>query len=396
MPKISGPVRDDYDGYTTLGGFPNVCVASRHRVWYRQYTGGSVNRPSDLIPLPYKASTVISNGNGSWADVRNSVCESYLSPTGLLGHYHGTASNKALSRFKAAMNTGEAGWLMNIVGFSQSLEMISRRAKQLARAFNAIRRGNLATFLNVLELDVLQKHAYSVRRVSGNGRFGPRRRAWRYERVVRLKPNVAANALLEYQFGWMPLCRDIQSSIEILQSPPPPIIARGRGSASCVEHRYIDDAFPDMLVIGRVRCLIQATVRVTNPNLYLANQLGLINLPATLWDAIPFSFLLDWILPVSKFLNSMSDFLGLELTNSFTSRSYIASDQGKSVYLWNGKPRIRGTACRVMERVMGIPSVSFLPKGLTALGAFQARTSVALLTQAIYNGKLDKLFRLLK
>ena len=54
---------------------------------------------------------------------------------------------------------------------------------------------------------------------------------------------------------------------------------------------------------------------ISSPNSLKANQLGLVNPASVAWELIPFSFLVDWFLPVGKFLESYTDTVGMQLDN---------------------------------------------------------------------------------
>ncbi len=59
-------------------------------------------------------------------------------------------------------------------------------------------------------------------------------------------------------------------------------------------------------------------VTISNPNLYLANNLGLANPAIVVWELIPFSFVVDWFVTVGQFLENGSAWLGLTVTKPYT------------------------------------------------------------------------------
>jgi len=196
---------------------------------------------------------------------------------------------KAYDRFMKKVGD-KTGWLLNLMEGGKSLEMIATRCKQLGSAWRHLRSFNIPGLVRDLSIHPADPR---LKRLSRNG-------------VV----NNVANSWLELNFGWTPLIKDIHDSIEILQRDFPSAPIRGsatgrnltlpvyRGSASQIES---------------VR--IAGTLRVTNPQLFLANQLGLINPAAVAWDAVPFSFVVDWFIPVGKFLNSLTNEVGCEIVS---------------------------------------------------------------------------------
>jgi len=184
----------------------------------------------------------------------------------------------------------KCGWLINLMEGHKSLEMIATRCKQLGSAWKHLRSFNIPALARDLALHPADPRLKKLRR---NG-------------VV----NNLSNSWLELSFGWTPLITDIHDSIEILQRdfPSAPIRAGAigrnltlpvyRGSAAQIEH------------VG-----VAGTLKITNPQLFLANQLGLINPVAVAWDAVPFSFVVDWFVPVGKFLNSLTNEVGCEIVS---------------------------------------------------------------------------------
>lgn len=128
-----------------------------------------------------------------------------------------------------------------------------------------------------------------------------------------------SNKWLEYQYGLMPLISDIYGATEVLrdgfksknhtlkavrvikQSFPSPTRSNFTSSGSCELS---------------VRCSIHARIR--NADLATAASLGLTNPALIAWELVPFSFVIDWVLPVGDLLEASSAIHGLD----FVSGSY--------------------------------------------------------------------------
>lgn len=126
-----------------------------------------------------------------------------------------------------------------------------------------------------------------------------------------------ADVWLAWHFGAEPLYKDLHNSFELLTKPiPPSRYLHGVGRAS-TSYRYTPNGrlFADISVklIGRVG----GFVTVTNPNVFLANGLGVTNPASIAWDLVPFSFLINWVYDVSGYLNSFTDFLGAGLSGCY-------------------------------------------------------------------------------
>lgn len=201
--------------------------------------------------------------------------------------------NKAYSRLKDAVNSEEAAIGTSMAEWRESFGMIANRGIGLYRAYKALRKGDFRKFLKELSVDPKRKHR-------------SRLRAGAHE---------VSGLWLEYWFGWSPLVNDIYSACGQLSEPLPEGRYRGRSRSRGTR----SDA------TGRVdftwRCETGAKFRLVSPNQYLMAQLGLVNPALIAWELVPFSFFADWCFDVSSFIGSFSDFVGLEVTDAYTSET---------------------------------------------------------------------------
>lgn len=329
-----------------------------NKTWYRQKPFTGVPLQYDLkrseLTKPYK--------KGGDAPNHRAMTLVYGSTASLMVLQ---AQQKAYGDFKDSVYGIKAEMGINIAERQQSVDMIANNADRLRRAWNYMRRGDFKKFLRELRTDALPKHR----------RKPPRRKVWE-------SAEGAANLWLEYHFGWEPVIQDIHTSVRILQREWPGHTAKGKGSCR-----------DELLVSGksrwnydikyRYRYLMQADWEISNPNLNLATQLGLTNPVAIAWEVVPFSFLVDWFIPVSQFLNQWSDFAGLSMKNTFTTRSFYA--EGTQFYvLSNGAldPNSDWGHSRgwYYKRDLGITLPMFpVPKQLKVFSVVRTATAISLL-----------------
>lgn len=155
---------------------------------------------------------------------------------------------------------------------------------------------------------------------------------------LREVPRIAAGAYLEYQFAWAPLCRDIASFIEAVshyraevkrlldQEGKVQLSHYGRPiiwPESTVETNWIQDPTVSTCQRG-VKCelsfwdasyhaTMEYSFRLSD---YARNHayelgwqdaLGVNYNPAIIWNAIPFSFVVDWVLGVNRYLENFKE-----------------------------------------------------------------------------------------
>lgn len=195
----------------------------------------------------------------------------------------------------------------------QAVEMIVKRAVQLRRGYQAVRKGNFKEAARVFGVTNSPKRVSSKKQVSNN---------W-----------------LEFHFGWVPLIKDIFAAVEVMQGPSPKRTIRAAAHATA--YVTTSGGFPSMPPYGFTASKhwymysIRSgfTFQITNPDLFLANRLGLINPASVAWELVPFSFVVDWFIPVGAFLSSMTATVGLSVTDGWT--SYRTFHQNHDIKLLN-------------------------------------------------------------
>lgn len=276
---ISGPFVKNGGGLLNDG-------FQRQQVSYRQ------SKPWTR-PLPYH------NWQNKWtpgnALAKSRVDSQYRETTSFFD-----ANLKALAYDRFYKQCGErANVLLNAYEFNKTFLMISNRLSQLTKAVNATRklrfREAISSFKN---------KDYPASRSNVN----KARKAY--------DDRGMAGSWLEYTFGWVPVITDIYTGCQILSRdfPYEKIISSAKKNHF---KNYFSSGYVDSFSgISSVR--MQSQIRIKNPNLLLADQLGLLNPALVFWDAVPFSFVVDWFLPVNKFLTSFSNGAGIEFKNGFT------------------------------------------------------------------------------
>lgn len=142
----------------------------------------------------------------------------------------------------------------------------------------------------------------------------------------RISPKKAASAHLEIIFGWVPLLQDIDASMNtVVQEAFPPFAVTGRAKYThASKFAELRSANPSVIlnhdVLAQGRVTLSAQVRVDNPNLWLVERAGLLNLGAVAWDLVPWSFVVNMFVNTGQLVNQLTDFTGLTLLG--VSRTY--------------------------------------------------------------------------
>lgn len=269
---------------------------------------------------------------------------------------------------------------------SQSISMIANRLGQLTKTARQIRKLDFAGASKTLNLAVTPKGVSGKKAFSGN---------W-----------------LEYYFGWAPLVGDIGSAIDVLQSPidkqivraqasmafpysdlqPPQEVSRPTVLNDWVYTKFYERLYYDQLVLAQ-----GMKVSVTNPNLWLANQMGFVNPATVAWELVPFSFVVDWFVNVEQFLSSGTDWLGLTVSDPWTVRHAKLSYHyfSMTTYKWwvNGSTtysttlNVLATKAQHTARNTGLTSPVLTVKPARLWGWQRCLTAASLFVQVLMPGR---------
>lgn len=286
-----------------------------------------------------------------------------------------TARNNFLSLLDEAAESAVA-----LVERKQSVDMIANRGKQLLGATLALKRGGPVALAKALKLSINPKVRKDQKRWSRSRQFS---RYW-----------------LEYHFGWAPLVSDIAVCVDRLQKPfaeekLSAVGARVSLAKSRSSTYYNGDTTDEWWnQEGSIRCKVGGVVRITNPNLYLADRLGLVNPATVAWELVPFSFVVDWFVNVNDFLSSFSELHGVTFDQAYhtwkanVKTSYRRSFIDRTYY--SPPPRLVETGGhffdlqtegRYLRRTVGLPSVVLGVRPPWRVSVTRALTAISLLVQ---------------
>jgi hypothetical protein len=128
-----------------------------------------------------------------------------------------------------------------------------------------------------------------------------------------------ANRWLQYQYGIKPLMSDLYGSAEALATKIRTgfFMYVGVTAHENFQNRYVQNSsvHPNMKIQydssyqwhGSAR----ARYKISDPALKQLAQLGITNPALLLWELIPYSFVIDWLIPVGKFLESLDALVGV-------------------------------------------------------------------------------------
>lgn len=223
--------------------------------------------------------------------------------------------NEALLKFHGKLADGKVDLMTFAAEAKSSLSMITEAASDLLTIYKSIRRGNMRQANRVLRSRNMPK---------------PKR--------VSKRPD---ERWLQYQYGWAPLVGDITTAMEAIASgaETPHLFAVG-GGIKYMPSPY-NSSVETVSSMGeyKVKCYYALG---PNPKARTMAQWNLTSNPfLTAWELVPYSFVVDWFVPIGDFLTQYSSTDGLVFISGTESTSVTYTATLKS------KVRFSGTNCWV-------------------------------------------------
>lgn len=302
-------------------------------------------------------------------------------------------SQRAILKLIEQCNSSRTNTLVSAAEMHKTADMVAKTATRIFEAVKSLKKGDVRGFTKALGLSSNTK---KVKR-------SEKRRPPPDKSNSSHMDDWVANTWLEFSYGWKPLLSDIYDhakALAELQIERANLVRYAVGSA----RTELKSSVPISVTgfSGRKSQTSKRYVRfgvaykLQNGELNTFVQLGINNPLAVAWEIIPFSFVVDWFLPVGSFLESLGATAGLVFHGGFkASRDVVElettvngdgrKNNGGSAYY---EYQCKGKATRfkmdiVRQRLLDFPSASFPqfkdPRSGQDYGLKRALSAIALL-----------------
>jgi hypothetical protein len=231
---------------------------------------------------------------------------------------------------RSLQNRTEAQLGVFLAEIDDSLRLLVKSVLTVASVIRQLRRGNISGAIQA----IVDHLGSSVTRNFDTRSLRQRNNHNRKQgRPLETAADYASNGWLELQFGWKPLLQDIQDFISIIKkflnddlNPKGALLSfHGYGDpfkdnrkALVLEpfHLQGNESFTKFWVQGNIghRVAYHMRYRVASEMFDIQTLLGVEDLGSVVWELVPFSFVVDWFLPIGDWLESLADDKGLALT----------------------------------------------------------------------------------
>lgn len=295
--------------------------------------------------------------------------------------------NKLIGELFATVKGGDFNFAVFAAEFNSAAGMIAQRATTIANVVVSLSKGDAISAVKMLLKENPKMSLYGKHN-KVHGRIGRLSKK-------QVREN-AASVWLELQYGWLPLMKDVRDAALMLDNhrarPPRKVFKSQSTRVTDLANTVIAGGFKAKTCFTRVTKRIIATLTQDIPTMAAS---GLLDPELVAWERLPFSFVVDWFIPVGDYLNArasanhlVGSFVTTVRTYSEISGLYVTTTQnpdGTSVrYVFNDN----GYKQRTMkiERFVngnllaGLPEVKHIDKALS-LGHMQ--NAIALLTTTL-------------
>lgn len=248
-------------------------------------SGTGVGRPDQLF--------LWNSNNGDWRAVANRAIISNL--------INRTNSEIMVKARREKMSLGES-----LADMPKTIMMVADTATRLYYAFHHLRKGDIKKTLEALNIRSLRN---------------------RRGRVVERATTVEGK-WLALRYGWLPLVYDIYDGVSLVnqgfnkEDPTHFVVSRHTKEwLPFFGHLWNLNDYPwkgiDIGYSTQVNVDQKYRLRIKNATLSYLTSLGLENPLYIAWQLMPYSFVLDWVLPVSDWLLALSSQLGLDFLDGY-------------------------------------------------------------------------------
>lgn len=193
--------------------------------------------------------------------------------------FSGSDINKVLGKLSSVARGHDFNLAVNVAQGKQTVNLVVNSLNSIGRALLDARRGNFISAISRFGLTPKGKTKFSTKDVSSR---------W-----------------LELQYGWLPMLGDCYEAAKAYEQSSSSRSQRIRATSGGTFLFEGSQSAPNYISVGTglKRYSILAEL---SENLSLSRGLGLTDPLSVAWEVIPYSFVIDWFLPIGLYLENLN------------------------------------------------------------------------------------------
>lgn len=217
--------------------------------------------------------------------------------------------NSALQRLIAKAKGHSWNMAVDLAQGKQTVSMVTGALGSLGRSFMALRHGDLSTAARQLGVT-------------------PPGASWK-----TLDSRDVSGRWLELQYGWLPLLGSVYEACKAYEarSNGPRVARFSAGYSKSAVFDY--SASPTITSFKQKFSTKRTYVLEQSEDMAAARQLGLLDPYSVAWEIIPYSFVVDWFIPIGTYLSNLNQLASLKGRWLVSTR---VGPEGKIAFEWLG------------------------------------------------------------
>jgi len=239
-----------------------------------------------------------------------------VGPQGEDGPFNNPEENAAIADLQSNVSACAGSLAVSTAEIHKTLKLVGDTAIKLVKAKKALFTGRFGLFCETLGLAKSRKTKAYGRKFSKEMREAKKmgRESGSYSSQL---DDFLAQTWLEFTYGWKPLIKDVYDQVENLsttltRNEGEVFSAVGKAKAQRSGERVFQDS--DYAKITKFYTWTSRTrfkVRYSLADLGYRNVFGLNNPALVAWEIVPFSFVVDWFLPIGQFIEGLTAYDGV-------------------------------------------------------------------------------------